>query len=361
MTILNLLYAGGTGGIEKLCKDIAINSTDDRNIFVFVHEGGTICSEMKSVGAEVVELNLKNRDLIKLAKIIRKLAEDNKADCIIVHHPAPLIWIGTLLFININRGKNKVFVYAHNNYHEIVSRKRWKQNIYNLLLRKSDHVIAISEFVKNSIAKGGRINADKISVVYNGIDVADYKTEHGNICNEKIRLIYVGRLIKAKGVQVLIEAISKLPEKQKYLLTVVGNGNYRNELEQLTHQLELEQIVTFEGVQRNVHKYFSEADVFVHPAIWEEGFGITIIEAMSAGLICTAFNKGAIPEIIENGVSGFIVNECSSEALAKQLDDIRMRLKADNLTAMRKAAIDRAGQFSIENVVRQLHELYEKI
>lgn len=355
MIVLHLLYAGGTGGIEKLCKDISLYSKSDRNIFAFIHEGGVICSEMKDAGAEVIELNLSNREFLKLAKRITEISNQFQTDCVVIHHPSPLIWLGTLLSL---KKKGDVIVYAHNSYLEIAAHKKWKMVLYNLLLKKSSKVIAISEFVKNSILERTGLDNNKIVVVYNGIKVSDYKCQYIKPKENIIRLIYVGRLIREKGVQVLIEAMSKLTHKNDFHLTIVGDGDYRGYLETLVQKLDLVDIVSFEGMKRNVGWYFSNGDVFVHPAIWEEGFGITIVEAMSAGLICVAFEKGAIPEIIKDNVNGFLVKICESDALALQLESIRENYNTKGMLEIRQKAIERADDFSITDIVEKLHNIY---
>ena len=63
----------------------------------------------------------------------------------------------------------------------------------------------------------------------------------------------------------------------------------------------------------------SNADIFIHPAIWEEGFGITIIEAMARGKLCIASKRGAIPEIISDGVNGLLVESANAKQLAEKI------------------------------------------
>lgn len=361
MRILHLLYAGGTGGIEKLCKDIGLNSKTDSNVFVFVHEGGNICNEMKAEGLCIEELSFSNKDIVPLYKKLIELVKQHGIDNIVVHHSAPLMWLAVLLYMKLQKKPAKVVVYAHNNYPELISEKKIKSVIYNHLLHTCNHIIAISEYVKGSILQYCKVSEEKISVIYNGVNVADYKTERVDKAELPIRLIFVGRLIQKKGVQVLIEALSLVKDKNDYLLNIIGDGPYRSALEEQVVNLDLTENVKFLGIQRNIKEHLSEADVFVHPAIWEEGFGITIIEAMGNQLVCVAFKKGAIPEIIQNNVSGFIVEECSPNALASKLDEIKEQLSKDNLSEMRKTACKRAEMFSVSNVVEQLHILYSRI
>lgn len=358
MKILHLEYAGGAGGIEKLCKDIGINSKQDENIFAFVHDGGVIYEEMQRENLNIIMLGCGRKDIIKLCNQITYIAKKHNVDIIIVHHPAPLIWIAIQLYM-LKKNRAKVVVYAHSIYLEIVKKQKKRKLIYDRLLKQCDAIIAISQYVKNTFIDANRLNESKITVIYNGVVQADYDVSDRKNSNGLIKLIYVGRLIPEKGVQILIEALSTLDNKNSYMLEIIGDGYYRRDLEELTRKLNLEDNVCFRGLQRNIGDYLSKADVFVHPAICEEGFGIAIIEAMSAGLICMAFRKGAIPEVIENNVNGFIVDECSVNSLAQKLEEVCEHI--DEMREIGINAVNRAKYFSIERLVGELHNLYETL
>ena len=360
MKVLHLLYAGGTGGIEKLCKDIGLKSTQDENVFWFVHEGGNICEEMKCENLEVIETHYGNKDILAVYKQIKKEVTERQIDVIVVHHPAPLLWLALRLYM-LKKKRASVIVYAHNSYEEIIKRSSKKAVIYNSLLRKSEQVIAISEFVKSTFSHINGLPVEKISVVYNGVDTDNYRTERSVTHEGKISLLYVGRLIPEKGVDKLLKALTFMRHKEEVFLTVVGDGSARENLEHIAKEEHLDDLVCFAGIQRNVADYLTVADVFVHPAVWEEGFGITVVEAMSAGLVCVTFSKGALPEIIQTGVNGFIVEECSERALAQCLDRICEGIKKNNMPEVRRNAVTRAGAFTIESLLQHLHTIYDTV
>lgn len=359
MNILHLQYAGKTGGIEKLSKDIGLASKDDNNIFMFVHEGGVLCEEMKAAGLNVQEHSFENRNILGLYKTINKMVEKYKIDVIIIHHPAPLIWMSCLLYAN-KKKRAKLIVYVHNSYAEIVKFNILRKGIYNYLLEKSDYIIAISKFVKSTVLENTKISNEKISVIYNGVNVSSYKTTESPH-ELPIKLIYVGRLIPEKGVQVLIKAMALLENKKDYILDIVGDGYYKKELESLVQKLDLHSNVKFLGNQRDIPQRLQSADIFVHPAIWEEGFGITIVEAMSSGLVCIAFDKGAISEIIDNNINGFIVSEDTAESLALKIKEVKEIFNKEKGRLIREQAIVKSKEFTIEKLVDQLHNLYENL
>lgn len=360
MKVLHLLYAGGTGGIEKLCKDIGQKSQQGENIFWFVHAGGNICDEMRDEKLEVIETRYENKDILALYRQIKEVVGKRGIDVIVLHHPAPLVWFAVLCYLKQKR-RASVMVYAHNSYEEITKRSKWKVWVYNKLLQKCDLVIAISEYVKSTFAHVNGLPSEKIAVVYNGVATDMYHTARMGIHEGAPALLYVGRLIPQKGVDYLLRAVSVMEHRKEISLTIVGDGSERENLEKLTKDLKLEQQVHFEGIQRNVADYLAASDVFVHPAIWEEGFGITVVEAMSAGLICVTFAKGALPEIIQDGQNGFIITEVTATALAQKLDVICREMARDNMLSLRENAVSRAEYFTIEKLLEELRILYDRV
>ena len=94
----------------------------------------------------------------------------------------------------------------------------------------------------------------------------------------------------------------------------------------------------------------------MHPAIWQEGFGITIAEALSYGKICIASNRGAIPEIIESKKNGFLFEAEDSDALANIIKYVCSTMSKEQRLEIQKNAVERARDFSIEKLMQQLHE-----
>lgn len=355
MNILHLEYAGNIGGIEKLCKDIGMNSKEDKHFFIFVHEGGVIYEQMKENHLDVSCLYFENKDIVKLYKFIKKFTYENKIDDIIVHHPSPLIWLSVFLYLNFSHNSN-VVIYVHNVYNEIVKHSIFRKKIYDYLLRKSDGIIAISEFVKNTILEQVDISELKVNVIYNGVKCPDYTEWTFRKYNNPLKIIYIGRLIEKKGVQVLLNSVSYLKNKENYEIQIIGDGPYKDELENITKELQITDYVTFYGNQINVGDWLCKADIFVHPAIWQEGFGIAIVEALSYGKICVASNRGAIPEIITNGDNGILFESENAISLADKIMYASNMMSDIQIINMQKKAILSSQKFSIEKMAKNLHE-----
>ena len=99
-------------------------------------------------------------------------------------------------------------------------------------------------------------------------------------------------------------------------LTIVGDGVERNNLENQVKYLNIESNVIFTGFQTNTIDYLDKSDIFVYPSIWDEAFGISVVEAMARGCIPLVANKGGLPEVVDYNPM-YIIN--SNENLVKKV------------------------------------------
>ena len=203
------------------------------------------------------------------------------------------------------------------------------------LARRADRYIALSQVVKELYVAHG-YPADRMDVIPNYVErqavlftarVADERSAPN--------ILYVGALFKAKGVDVLIRAFSRLAEHDTCVrLTIVGGGDQAQPLKELVLQLGLGRRVIFAGwvPHEMVGQYYTTADVFVHPGIWAEPFGRTILEAMQFQVPLVVSNVGAPPSTV--GDAGLVFEPGSVDDLAQKLEtvcrdkDLRQRLSA---------------------------------
>jgi len=147
------------------------------------------------------------------------------------------------------------------------------------------------------------------------------------------RLLYVGRIAAAKGLPILLESLTILKiQHPEILLTVVGDGSDRKDLEAMTVKLGLSQNVDLVGYksQTEVREYFQQTDVFVMSS-FAEGIPVVLMEAMAAGVPVVATQIAGISELVEDNVSGYLVPPGDSNLLtvriAELLKDCELRAK----------------------------------
>lgn len=364
MKILHLLSGGGIGGIEILCRDIA-DLSKEKHEFCFLYRGGEIADEMQEKNQPVYffyENSLISR-IIRLINLVKK----EQYDVIIVHHEGIGIYSFYLILTYLFR-RIKFIKYLHCSFEKeyfYEGRKIKDMLNYSILkkvLRRSDHIVAVSEFVKKSYCKEFCLDANKVSVIYNGIRFKGNRSmslENSNYNKEKeIRLLYIGRLIEVKGIRLLLYAVKDLVDSgKKVILYILGDGAQYTDYVKLAKELEIEDSVYFEGYQLNKQPFYEQADIFVYPSVWQEAFGISIVEALAQGMICVASASGGIPEIIEDGKDGFLFERGSAKSLADTLMKVSAIYDTPQCEMIKTAAIKKAHQFDIVKMIDDLQEV----
>lgn len=234
-----------------------------------------------------------------------------------------------------------------------------------LVIKKADAVIALTEDMKREIQA---INNREVLVIPNGIDFERfhnlsrdemrYKLQAG--ADERL-VVFVGRFRPEKGVRYLIEAMEIIRRKsQNVRLILIGEGPEEEDLKRLVEQLNLRDCIDFLGQVPNeeVPHYMAASDVFVLPSL-AEGFPNVILEAMASGLAIVATKVSGLPEIIEDGGNGFLVESKNSEQIAEKVllllndDELRERISKNNR--------EKAEDYSWESVIERLEKIYEKV
>ena len=362
MKILHLLSSGGVGGIEVLCRDIAHFSKKEHE-FCFLYNGGSIAEEMQKDNIPVYCFYSQNI-FVRVISLL-KLVQKNKYSTVIVHHEGIGIYtfylILTYFFKNIKFIKylhcsfEKQYFYQGNKIKDWLNYQTLKQT-----LKRSEHIIAVSEYAKNSYCKEVYCDANKISVIYNGIKIPDINNDRDlkQRRERKLRLLYIGRLVEVKGIRVLLQAIKILQDKGMFVeLDILGEGPQREEFEKLSIDWKIDNKVYFHGQKLQKQEFYDKTDIFIYPSVWQEAFGISIVEAMAQGKICIASMSGGIPEIIEDGRDGFLFPIADAEALAGIIQNIIWQYDYGKQREIINAAKQKAAQFDIYKMIEKLQEV----
>jgi N-acetyl-alpha-D-glucosaminyl L-malate synthase BshA len=235
----------------------------------------------------------------------------------------------------------------------------FKKPISKIVLSNADAVIALTDDMKNELVK---IHRKPINVIPNGVEVEKFNV-NGNkkrlLMNEKT-LLFVGTLHQVKGIRYLIQAMSIVRNNSKANLTIIGDGEEKEELKEFANKLNLSDCIHFAGRIDNekIPEYMSQADIFVLPSL-SEGLPVVSLEAMASGLPIVATNVGGLPDIIEDGINGFLVEPKNYEQLAEKiillLNDDELRLKIS------RANREKAKKYDWSSVVEQLEEVYYSV
>ena len=163
---------------------------------------------------------------------------------------------------------------------------------------------------------------DRMHIVHCGVDPTLFQVVSHNHPGQ--RLLYTGRLAAAKGLPILLQSLAQLKSTHPDLvLTIIGDGADRPALEEMTIDLELTGNVKFVGYksQAEVREAMQQTDVFVLPS-FAEGVPVSLMEAMAAGVPVVTTQIAGISELVENGVSGYLVPPGDVASLADRIQTL---------------------------------------
>ena len=202
--------------------------------------------------------------------------------------------------------------------------KKCKKNIEKVI-NFSARTIVVSKKLKKIGEKYLQVNNDKIIVVPNGINTNDIHTKTNKNFQEykgKKIILSVSHLIKTKGIDLNLKAISKLKQKYPYIIyLIIGEGEEKKKLKKLVSELNLQDRVIFIGEVSHykVMEYMAVCDIFSLPS-WNEGFGVVYIEAMAQGKPVIGCQEEGIEDFVEDGKTGLLVKPKDVDSLDKAMD-----------------------------------------
>lgn len=228
-------------------------------------------------------------------------------------------------------GKSQFFVHYHNK-----GCKDFSENVFNNFLYKIYFrgliVILLSELLYEDVRK--YVPRNRIRVCPNGVPqipkvnkIIIHKSNELNRSNI-LHILFLSNMMEEKGVWVLLKACKILKEKKvNFRCTFVGDWNDISEKEFIDRVNDdgLSEFVSAVGAVYGDEKdvYWNNTDVFVFPTFYHnECFPLVLLEAMQHGLPCISTDEGAIPDIIDDGVTGFVVEKQNSQQLAARIIDL---------------------------------------
>lgn len=187
-------------------------------------------------------------------------------------------------------------------------------------------IIANSNMVKDDIIRNYSIPPEKISVIYNGVDLqrfrpADAEKKEGAKSSIGLQgmkvILFVGADLDRKGLPVLLKAFSAMKEKGVRLVAAGKKPKSRHI--SMAKKLGIEKDVIFRGPEKDVTKLYAAADIFVLPTIYDP-FSNATLEAMASGLPVITTSGNGVSELIDNGVEGYVVDSpADPDILAKKI------------------------------------------
>lgn len=232
-------------------------------------------------------------------------------------------------------------------------------------VKRAEGIIASSHDTLKRAIQYYRIKKKKATVIYSGINSERFSIEREpnvkqqSLWPDTFNILYVGRADERKGIQFLIKAASILTLKHqnvRFFLVGPDTEKYSSHLKEKN----LQKFFALAGKvpQKTLTKYYLTSDIFVLPSLYE-GFGLVVLEAFAAGKPVVAFNIASLPELIENGKNGFLVEAFNSEKFASFIE----RLIENNslLKKMSSTAKETAKKFTWLSASDKTLDFYSRL
>ena len=358
LKVIQLLPELNIGGVERGTKDFSKALVENDYESIVISNGGIFEKDIINDGGKHYKIPIHKKSIfsLKLSKVLKEIYLSEKPDVVHVRSRMPA-WINYFAFKNLD---SKPLLIS--TFHGLYSTPP-----YSKIMSKVDHMIAISETVKNYIKNTYKVPEEKITTIPRGCDMSvfnnnsidskwmlDWLDEFPQ-SKDKIVLTLPTRISSWKGVDSFIDLISLL-NNDKYHALVVGpvaksKRQYFNKLQNKIKTLNLENKITFTGSRNDIVNIYRLSDVVFNLSIKPEPFGRTTIEAISCGAKVVGWNHGGTKEILEELYPDGLVE-------LNKIEDLK------NITEKvsdRSYPSPKSNTFTSEKMIKKTIDLYHQL
>ena len=363
--ILHIIQKMHSGGVEqrKLLLAQHLNPAEFHQKIICSEASDEFREKFESVGCEVFEVGYLKHPLdLKVHRKVLKIVKSFRPD--IIHGS---IFEGNILAA-VNGFIGRVPLRIIEETSCPTNRKRRANALLKFLSSLSHHIIAISPEVGKYLKDQTKINPSKIKVINNGVRTPVSLSEEQKLSFRKdlgfepndIIIGSIGRMMNSiKGFHKLIVLFSELHQHNpSYKLLIIGDGPMLATYQKQVDELKLSKSVYFAGYQSEVNDYYEIMDFYI-TLPRSEGFGLSIVEAMSHGIPVFATNIGGIRNIIQDGLNGFFLEGEKSEVLKRILLELTHN-KTRNKYIKDQAYITYKENFTSKKYASSIESLYQE-
>ncbi len=360
----------GVGGAERVTADV-LRRLDrarfDTRLF-FLHDAGVIGRDLFRDGFSGCERIMKHRgDRLAALRLVSHLRSfrPHVVFCL-DHHDA--MTMGRLA--GLAAGARALVVASHAT--GLVGKKRAFGALDRLLMEFTRRVVAVSAAHARYLAETEGIERGRITVIENGVDLSLWPLASPEekraarralgIDNGRPVVLMVAALRPEKAHEALLAAAARLKEEgRRTRVLLAGDGERRAALEALAESLGVRADVEFLGIRRDVARLLHAADAVVLPSHGVvETLPLAVLEAMAAGTPVIASAVGSVPDLVHDGVTGFLIPPADAVSLANRIGYILDNdEQADAMRNRARAWV--AGRYSIESTAARYQALFEEV
>lgn len=363
MKILQLIFSLSSGGAEKFTVDLSNELSKNNEVFfcmIRVDRDKDLSFFKSQLSENVYYINLHRTKGINLKTFftIFKLIKKIKPDIIHAHLNTILyLYLPALLF------KNRIkFIHT---IHSIAPKTigfKWQKKINNVFYKnKIINVVAISQEIKKSFIDF--YGHQYIDLIENGVSNPKKSIQFNDVKEEIFELkqkpsdkvfIHIASYSEAKNQKLLIKVFNKLIEEDKGIILLVIGKHFDSENAKKLKNISKKGIY-FLGTRTNISDYLFNSDVFVLSSLWE-GLPISLLEALSCGIIPVCTPAGGIPDVIKDESIGYISKNFKEQEFYNSV-----KKSIDNIEYFDRKVLKKyyTENFSIENCARNYQLIYK--
>jgi L-malate glycosyltransferase len=362
MKILFVNHASNLTGASISCLSLMTGLGKGYEPVFATREEGPIVERLEESGIKSYVLKKRGFLGIKYILMFSKILREEKIDLIHLNTLTPFCkYAGIAGFLK----KIPVVWFVREN--PLISRSR---RLRFWLKRVSSKIIFVDRDTREQLL--GNDLRDRVEVVYNGVDTERFRPFESNFFSKTINtdrdellIGYIGQITERKGIEYLITALPLVRKKtSNFKLLMIGgrkaeDEKYFSRIKGMIKELSLENEVYFAGVVEDVSSAINNLDIIVLPSL-EERCSRSLIEALACGKPAVATRVGGTPEIIEDGLNGFLVNpedpKDMAEAVLKLLEDKILRLRMGKEGRLKAEKV-----FDLRKNLSRMREVYLKL
>lgn len=365
MKILHVILSMAMGGAETLVYNMVKHSSFTRNkpVICCLNSVGDLGEKLKDDGFSVYCHSSRSGTDWSLISWISDIIRAEKIEVVHAHQYPAFFSAVPAAFL---AGRTKVVYTEHGRLYPDV--RRWKRRLVNPFLAvATDHIVSISSSTAKAMADVDNLPPNRIRIINNGVDFslmnpdidrAEKRRELG--IDESCRIIgTAARLEKIKNIPMMLRGFKQVhTELPDTCLMIAGDGSQTGELKALANELGIQDSVKFIGLRFDMPEIYLLMDVFLLTS-FTEGISVTLIEAMASGVPGVVTDVGGNPEVVLDGVSGYLVPLDADTVLAERVVGLLSDpvLAGQIGTNARKRAVER---FSFNTMMAEYGKLYER-
>ncbi|MCC2646172.1 MAG: hypothetical protein K0R02_237 [Rickettsiaceae bacterium] len=371
-TILQVLPSLVAGGVERGTVDISKALVDNNYNSIVASNGGVLSKLITEHGAKHIEMPVDSKNPFQIYRNICRLVEiikENKVDIIHARSRAPA-WS---CYFAAKKTGIKFITTFHGTYNFSNGIKKF----YNSIMTKGERVIAVSDFIRKHIIDNYKINEDKIRLIHRGVDTASFdpaKIEVEKIVSLRAKynipegvpvILLPGRFSQWKGQMFLLEALSRLKDKQFFCLIIGDQSRHPDFVNKLETKIATEGLkgkVLLAGAEYDMKSLYAMSDIIISASIEPEAFGRIAIEAQAMEKLIIATKCGGSCETVINKQTGLHVEPNDifdfAEKISYALSILGSEIHKNITKAARKSVIE---HFSLEVMKNKTLAVYKEL